>query len=110
MCEEGLGETDPEGKVILKDSSNFQLRAAYLAYLEAYDKAVDPEVKKYLNQNIIDLQCNKIDYQTFYRNINQFRQIDSIQCQSKSSIRSLSKSEWRAKTERIEREKRHKRR
>lgn len=104
-----MGETDPEGKVILKDSSNFQLKAAYLAYLEAYNRAVDAETKKYLNQNMIDLQHNRIDYQTFYKNINQFRQIDSIQCQFRSEIRSLSKSEWRAKAEKLEREKRYKR-
>ncbi|MEM1550338.1 MAG: hypothetical protein QXR13_00210 [Candidatus Bathyarchaeia archaeon] len=108
MCEENLEETDTEGRIILKDSSNFQLKAAYLAYLEAYDKTVDPEIKKYLNKNIIDLQCNKIDYQAFYKNINQFRQIDNLQCQSRSNIRSSSKGEWRAKAEKMEREKRYK--
>lgn len=104
-----MEETDPEGRVVLKDSSNFQLKAAYLAYLEAYDKTNDQEVKRYLNQIMIDLQHNRINYETFYRNINKFRQIDSAQCQSKSDIRSSSKSEWRAKMERIEREKRHRR-
>jgi len=104
-----LEETDPEGRVVLKDSSNFQLKAAYLAYLEAYDKTTDQEAKRYLNQIMIDLQYNRINYETFYRNINKFRQIDSAQCQSKSDIRSSSKSEWRAKMERMEREKRHRR-
>lgn len=108
-CVRSLEETKSEGKVILKDPSNFQLKAAYLAYLEAYEKAIDPEIKKYLNQNMIDLQYNKIDYQTFYKNINQFRQISVSQCQSRSDIRSSSKSEWRAKMEKIEREKRYKR-
>ncbi|MEM1515100.1 MAG: hypothetical protein QXH24_03515 [Candidatus Bathyarchaeia archaeon] len=103
-----MEEAGPEEKVALKDPSNFQLKAAYLAYLEAYERTVDLEVKKYLNQNMIDLQCNKIDYWTFYKNINKFRQIDSSQCQFRSDIKSSSKSEWRAKMEKIGREKRYK--
>lgn len=104
-----MEEIDPKEKVALKDPTNFQLKAAYLAYLEAYERTVDLEVKRYLNQNMIDLQCNKIDYWTFYRNINKFRQIDSSQCQFRSDIRPSSKSEWRAKVEKMEREKRYKR-
>lgn len=104
----GKARGDLEEKVVLKDTSNFQLRAAYLAYLEAFERATDPEVRKYLNKNMADLINNKIDYQTFYRNINQFRQIDNMQCQARSEIRSTTKSEWRVKTERMEREKRYK--
>ncbi|MBS7604811.1 MAG: hypothetical protein QW424_04895 [Candidatus Bathyarchaeia archaeon] len=104
-----MEEGFPDRKIILKNPENFQLQAAYLAYSEAYDKTDDPEVKKYLNQNMIDLQNNKIDYQTFYRNINKYRQLDDSQCKSKSNIKSLSKSEWRNIMEKMEREKRYKR-
>jgi hypothetical protein len=98
---------DSERKVIVEGSSNFQFNAAYLAYSEAYDKNSDPEVRKYLNQNIIALQQNKIDYQTFYRNINQYRQINTAQYYSRSSIKTQSKGEWRSKMRKIEREKRY---
>jgi len=108
MCEEtGKNNLDSQKKILIDNPSNFRFHAAYLAYSDAYDKATDPEVKKYLNQNIIDLQQNKIDYQTFYRNISQYRQIDSSQYQYRSNIRTQSKSEWRDQMRRIEREKRH---
>lgn len=94
-------------KVVITNPSNFQFHAAYLAYLEAYDKNTDPETRKYLNQNIIALQKNEIDYQTFYRNINQYRSIDKAQCQAKSSIRTQSKREWHSLMRKIEREKRY---
>ena len=94
-------------KVVITDSSNFQFHAAYLAYLEAYNKTTDSEAKKYLNQNIIALQRNEIDYRTFYRNINQYRSIDRAQCQSKSSIRTQSKREWHNRMRKIERERRY---
>ncbi|MBS7635146.1 hypothetical protein KEJ34_06635 [Candidatus Bathyarchaeota archaeon] len=100
---------DLERKVIMEGSSNFQFHAAYLAYSEAYDRASDPDVRKYLNQNIIALQQNKIDYQTFYRNINQYRSISTAQYHSKSSIKTQSKGEWRSKMRKIEREKRYER-
>ncbi|MEM2168975.1 MAG: hypothetical protein QXX99_03590 [Candidatus Bathyarchaeia archaeon] len=108
MCGESLGEGVPEKKIVLRDTANFQLQAAYLAYSEAYDKTEDPEARKYLNQNMIDLQHNRIDYQTFYKNINQYRQIEASKCQSRSNIKSLSKSEWRIRVEKLEREKRYK--
>lgn len=100
---------DLERKVIIEGSSNFQFNAAYLAYSEAYDKAFDPDVRKYLNQNIIALQQNEVDYQTFYRNINQYRSISTAQYHSKSSIKTQSKGEWRNKMRKIEREKRYER-
>ncbi len=96
-----------EKKVSIENISNFQLRAAYLAYSEAYDKASDPGVREYLNQNMIDLKQNKIDYQTFYRNINRYRPIEGSRSRYRSSIRTQSKRQWRSKMRKIEREKRY---
>ncbi|MBS7639634.1 MAG: hypothetical protein QW795_05110 [Candidatus Bathyarchaeia archaeon] len=94
-------------KVAIGDLSNFQLHAAYLAYSEAYDRVLDPEVREFLNQNIIALQENKIDYQTFYRNISPYRQIDVSRVQQRANIRVQSKSEWRSQMRKLEREKRY---
>jgi len=108
MCEEDKeSELISLKKVNVKGFSNFQFHAAYLAYSEAYDKATDPEVKKFLNQNIIQLQENKIDYQTFYRNINQYRSIDSSRFRYRSNIKTQSKSRWRIQMRKKEREKRY---
>lgn len=100
-------KSDSQGKVVITSPPNFQFHAAYLAYLEAYDKTMDPEARKYLNQNITALQRNEIDYRTFYRNINQYRSIDKAQCRSKLSIRTQSKREWHNRMRKIEREKRY---
>ncbi|MEM2183054.1 MAG: hypothetical protein QXH19_01840 [Candidatus Bathyarchaeia archaeon] len=108
MCVESeKNNLDSPKKVAISDLSNFQFHAAYLAYSEAYDKTTDPEVREFLNQNIIALQQNKIDYQTFYRNISQYRQVDVSQLQNRVSIRTQSKSEWRNRMKRIERERRY---
>lgn len=94
-------------KLLIDDPSNFQFHVAYLAYSDAYDRTSDPEVRKYLNQMIMDLRQNKIDYQTFYKNISQYRQIDESQCRYRSNIKTQSKSEWRSQMRRMEREKRY---
>lgn len=108
MCKEDeKSELVSSKKINMNVSSNFQFRAAYLAYLDAFNKATDPEIKKYLNQNIIELKENKIDYQTFYKNINQYRSIDSSQFRYRSNIRTQSKSRWRNQMRKIEREKRY---
>ncbi|MEM2341029.1 MAG: hypothetical protein QXX94_03425 [Candidatus Bathyarchaeia archaeon] len=108
MSEEVGGDISvSQKKLLIDDPSNFQFHAAYLAYSDAYDKATDPEIRKYLNQMIINLRQNKIDYQTFYKNISQYRQIDESQCQYRSNIKTQSKSEWRSQLRRMEREKRY---
>jgi site-specific DNA-cytosine methylase len=83
--------------------------AAYLTYSDIYDKTTNPETRKQLNQNITALQQNQIDYPTFYENIDQFRREDVYQRNyGRASIRTQKKREWRRKTQKHERIKRHK--
>src|SRR5665647_399666 len=58
-----------EKLLIDNDSMNFPFHAAYLVYEEAFDKATEAQAKTELNQNIQDLKENKIDLETFYRNL-----------------------------------------
>lgn len=94
-------------KLLIDDSSNFPFHAAYLVYEEAFDKANDEGAKTELNQNIQDLKENKMDFETFYRNMSPFRKID-VPRQERFSMQTQRKKDWRKKTQRQERIKRHK--
>jgi hypothetical protein len=100
--------TSPE-KLLIDNPSNFQFHAAYLTYFDIYDETTNPETRKQLNQNITALQKSQIDYPTFYENADQFRREDVYQRNyGRASIRTQKKREWRRKTQKHERIKRHK--
>jgi hypothetical protein len=100
--------TSPE-KLLIDDLSNFQFHAAYLTYSNIYDKTINLETKKQLNENIRALQQNQIDYPTFYRNINQYRTEEGSQfIYGRTIVRTQRKRDWRRKTQRHERIERHK--
>ena len=94
-------------KLLIDDFSNFQFHAAYLVYEEAFDKASDAESKEELNQNIQDLKDNKISAENFYGNVSRFRKLD-VPRQERFSMQTQRKKDWRKKTQRQERIKRHK--
>ena len=109
MTEEpGKQETPPIEKLLIDAPSNFQFHAAYLVYSELFDHATEAEVKKELNVNIEALKQNQIDCETFYRNIARHRKIAPAQRQDKFSLQTQRKRDWRVKTQRQERIKRHK--
>lgn len=102
-------ETVSPEKLLIDNSSDFQFHAAFLAYAETYDRRTRPEVRKELNQNIEALKQNQIDYSTFYRNIDRFRRgMSTSQRRSRFSVKTQRKREWRVKTKKRERSKRHK--
>ena len=95
-------------KLLIDDPSNFQFHAAYMVYSEAFDKA-NEEAKKELNQNLEDLHSSKIDYETFYMNISRYRKLEQMPRQSgKFTVATQRKKDWRMKTQKQERIKRHK--
>jgi len=109
MTEEPIKqEPTPPEKLLFDDPSNFQFHAAYLVYSEAFDNATNPEAKKEINRNIEALKQNQVDYETFYRNIAQYRKGITIQRQDKFSLQTQRKKDWRVKAQRQERIKRHK--
>lgn len=98
-------------KLLIDNLSDFRFHAAYMTYSNIYDKTVNPETKRQLNQNITALQQNQIDYATFYRNISQYR-VEGGGFQhsyGKTFIRTQKKREWHTKMQKRERNKRHKR-
>jgi hypothetical protein len=101
-------ETRPTEKLNLDDLSNFQFHAAYMVYSELFDNATEPEVKKELNKHIEDLKQNQIGYEAFYRNIAHFRKVAPLQRQDKAMFQTQRKKDWRMKTQRTERIRRHK--
>ena len=97
----------PIEKLLVDDPNHFQFHAAYLVYSDAYDAVTDAQAKKDLNQNLEDLKANKIDYETFYLNISHYRKLDMPR-QERFSMQTQRKKDWRKKTQRQERIKRHK--
>jgi hypothetical protein len=96
-------------KLLIDNPSNFQFHAAYLVYSEAFDRVGDDAAKKELNQNLEDLRSNKIDYETFYVNISRYRKLEPMSRQvEKFTVITQRKKDWRVKTQRQERIKRHK--
>jgi len=99
--------TQPE-KLLIDNLSDFRFHAAYVAYSDTYDKTANPETKKQLNQNIVALQQNQIDYATFYKNIDQYRMGEGSQYgYGRTFIKTQKKREWRRKAQKLERNKRH---
>ncbi|HUW48763.1 MAG TPA: hypothetical protein VMW36_08485 [Patescibacteria group bacterium] len=96
-------------KLMIDNPSNFQFHAAYVAYSDVFDKVVDAEAKKQLNQNMLDLQQNQIDCQTFYERIGRFRGEDpNLRGYGRAFIKTQKKREWRRKTQKHDRIERHK--
>jgi hypothetical protein len=94
-------------KLLIDDPNHFQFHAAYIVYSETFDKVTEAEAKKELNQNIEDLKSNKIDYETFYVNTSHHRKL-TMPRQERFSLTTQRKKDWRKKTQRQERIKRHK--
>jgi hypothetical protein len=103
------GESVSPEKLLIDDPSNFQFHAAYLAYSESFDRTASSEGRQRLNECILALQKSQVDYSAFYRSISQFRSEDSFQHgYSRAAIKTQRKREWRRKTQKHERIKRHK--
>jgi len=95
-------------KLLIDDPLNFQFHAAYVVYEEAFDHAGE-DAKKELNHNLEDLKSNKIDLETFYVNISRYRKVEQMPRQGgKFTVTTQRKKDWRKKTQRQERIKRHK--
>ncbi|MCW4028952.1 MAG: hypothetical protein NWE92_04820 [Candidatus Bathyarchaeota archaeon] len=107
MTEEPNQQNPIIEKLLIDNLENFPFHAAYLVYSEAFDKVNDPDAKEELNQNIQDLADKKIDTETFYMNVSRYRKLD-VPRQERFSMQTQRKKDWRKKTQRQERIKRHK--
>ena len=109
MTEEpNKNETQPPEKLLIDDPLNFPFHAAYLVYSECFDTATSNEAKADLNRNIEALKQNTIDCETFYRSIAHHRKIAPTMHQERFSIETQRKRDWRMKSQRQDRIRRHK--
>ncbi|MDR0318709.1 MAG: hypothetical protein LBI09_01590 [Nitrososphaerota archaeon] len=99
--------TQTPEKLDIDDPENFQFHAAYFVYVEAFDRTSDSEIKTDLNRLILDLKDDKMNYAAFYREVAPFRKIDAPR-QERFTMQTQRKKDWRKKSQRQDRIKRHK--
>jgi len=98
-----------EPKKLMDKPSDFRFHAAYLVYAEAWDKAPS-EGKEKLNEIMGALSAEQIDYETFYREISQYRvefNPEHFRGNTRTFIETQRKRDWRRREEREGRNKRH---
>jgi hypothetical protein len=101
-------ETPPQ-KLQIDDPYNFQFHAAYLVYSEAFDNARGDDAKRELNFNIEDLKENRISTEEFYQNISRYREgPGSERRRDRLSVPTQRKRDWRMKSQKQDRIRRHK--
>jgi hypothetical protein len=109
MTEEpNKSETPIPEKLLIDEPMNFPFHAAYVVYSELFDSATEADAKADLNRNIEALRQNRIDCETFYRNISHHRKMGQNQYHDRFSLQTQRKRDWRKKAQRQERIKRHK--
>ena len=109
MTEQPSNNQEPAPqKLEIDDLSNFQFHAAYLVYSDLFDSASGVEAKKDLNLNIEDLKANKISAEAFYRNVARYRgDVMSERRRDRFTVQTQRKKDWRMKSQKQERIRRH---
>jgi hypothetical protein len=109
MTEEpNKNETPLPEKLLIDEPTNFPFHAAYVVYSELFDSITDAEAKADLNRNIEALKENRINCETFYRNIAPHRKMSPSPHHDRFLLQTQRKKDWRMETQRRERIKRHK--
>jgi hypothetical protein len=109
MTEEpNKNETPLPEKLLIDEPTNFPFHAAYVVYSELFNNITDAEAKADLNRNIEALKENRIDCETFYRNIAHHRKMSPNPRHERFSLQTQRKRDWRKKAQRQDRIKRHK--
>jgi hypothetical protein len=100
---------EPVVKQMVDRPSDFRFHAAYMVYSEAWDRTSSSEDKLRLNEAITMLSEDKIDCETFYRQISQYRgHTGTDQFGSgRAFIETQRKRDWRRREQKDERNKRH---
>ncbi len=110
MTEQPITPPEPSPqKLEIDDSSNFQFHAAYMVYSDLFDNARNDEAKTDLNLNIEELKESKISPETFYRNVARYRgDVMSERRHDRFTVTTQRKKDWRMKSQKQDRIKRHK--
>lgn len=110
MTEESNVDNVVVPKLLVDKQSDFRFHAAYQIYSQAWDKSISQETKSKLNEIINSLSEDKIDYETFYKNISQYRfefNTEHYHAGIKTRIETTRKKDWRRNEAKSARESRH---
>jgi len=107
--DEQVATAEPVTKQLIDRPSDFRFHAAYIVYSDAWDRSSTPDAKQKLNEAINALSEDKIDYETFYRQVSQYRGQHGPEQfgGSRTFIETQRKKDWRKREERASRNKRH---
>jgi hypothetical protein len=96
-------------KLSIDKPSDFKFHAAYMAYSETWDKIDAPDVRNELNNIITALSKDEMEYSDFYKALDEYRRHGSRHYEfSRERIETQRKRDWRQKSNRQERNARHK--
>ncbi len=100
---------EPVEKQMIDRPSDFKFHAAYMLYSDIWDRTQTSDTKQKLNEAITMLSEDKIDCETFYRQISQYRGHAGPDQFSggRAFIETQRKRDWRRREERDSRNKRH---
>jgi hypothetical protein len=108
MTEQPTNNPEPQ-KLLIDDPTNFQFHAAYMVYSDLFDHAGNADVKSDLNACLESLKENKIAPEEFYQNVSRYRQgVSSERRRDRFSVQTQRKKDWRMKSQKQERIRRHK--
>jgi hypothetical protein len=101
--------TEPVEKQMIDKPSDFRFHAAYMVYSDAWDRTQTSDDKLKLNEAINMLAEDKIDCETFYRQVSQYRGYTGPDQFSggRAFIETQRKRDWRRREQKDERNKRH---
>ena len=101
-------QTEQVDKLSIDKPSDFKFHAAYLAYSKTWEKIDSPTTKKELNSILLDLSKDKMEYDEFYKMLDEFRRQGSKHYEfSRQKIETQRKRDWRQKQNRSQRNQRH---
>jgi len=101
-------ETVP--KLMIDRPSDFKFHAAYFAYSQAWEKTSSQEIKTKLNEIMISLSKEELDYESFYEKMSQYVERGSGSkhyAYTRDMIETQRKKDWRKREERTARNARH---
>lgn len=101
-------EIEEPKKLLIDEPNNFLFHAAYNTYSELFDSTNNHEAKQDLNENIKSLKEKKINRSVFYLNITKHRNIGRNHHRGRFNLNTQRKRDWRKKSQRQDRIKRHK--
>jgi len=99
-------------KLLIDRPSDFKFHAAYHVYSQAWDENPSQEVRRKLNEIMASLSKDEIDYQSFYKKVNQYRvefNPEHYSGGARARIETQRKRDWRRREAKDARNSRYRR-